>query len=61
MDKLYDLEEVSKILQVHIETVRRYIKSGALRAAKIGKAYRVQERDLQAFIEARIKNAPEEQ
>ena len=60
MDKLYDLEEVSKILQVHIETVRRYIKSGALRAAKIGKAYRVQERDLQAFIEARIKNAPEE-
>ena len=60
MDKLYDLEEVSKILQVHIETVRRYIKSGALRAAKIGKAYRVQERDLQAFIEARIKEAPEE-
>ena len=60
MDKLYDLEEVSKILQVHIETVRRYIKSGALRAAKIGKAYRVQEKDLQAFIEARIKDAPEE-
>lgn len=60
MDKLYNLEEVSKILQVHIETVRRYIKSGALRAAKIGKAYRIQERDLQAFIEARIKEAPEE-
>jgi excisionase family DNA binding protein len=60
MDKLYDLQEVANILQVHIDTVRRYIKSGALRAAKIGKAYRVQERDLQAFIEARIKNAPEE-
>lgn len=60
MDRIYNLEEVASILQVHIDTVRRYIKSGALRAAKIGKAYRVQERDLQAFIEARIKNAPEE-
>lgn len=55
MDKLYDLQEVANILQVHIDTVRRYIKSGALRAAKIGKAYRVQEKDLQAFIESRIK------
>ena len=55
MDRIYSVEEVSEILQVHIDTVRRYIKSGALRAAKIGKAYRVQESDLQAFIEARIK------
>ena len=55
MDRIYSVEEVASILQVHIDTVRRYIKSGALRAAKIGKAYRVQESDLQAFIEARIK------
>ena len=55
MDRIYSVEEVAEILQVHIDTVRRYIKAGALRAAKIGKAYRVQESDLQAFIEARIK------
>ena len=60
MDRIYNLEEVADILQVHVQSVRRYIKSGALRAAKIGKAYRVQEKDLQAFIEARIKDAPEE-
>lgn len=55
MDRIYTVEETAEILQVHIDTVRKYIKSGALRAAKIGKAYRVQESDLQAFIEARIK------
>ena len=55
MDRIYSVEEVASILQVHIDTVRRYIKSGALRAAKIGKAYRVQEKDLQAFIESKIK------
>ena len=60
MDRIYNLEEVANILQVHVQSVRRYIKSGARRAAKIGKSYRVQEKDLQAFIEARIKTAPEE-
>ena len=59
MDRIYSAEEVAEILQVHTDTVRRYLRTGALRAAKIGKAYRVQEKDLQAFIEARIKEAPE--
>ena len=60
MDRIYSTEETAEILQLHINTVRRYIKEGALRASKVGKAYRVQEKDLQAFVEARIKEAPEE-
>ena len=61
MDRIYSLEEISSILQVHIDTVRRYVKRGSLRAAKIGKAYRVQESDLKAFIEARIKFPDQDQ
>lgn len=60
MDNIYSVDETAKILQVSEESIRRYIKSGSLRAAKLGKAYRIQEKDLQAFLESRIKNAPEE-
>lgn len=60
MDNIYSVDETAKILQVSEESIRRYIKSGSLRASKLGKAYRIQEKDLQAFLESRIKNAPEE-
>lgn len=61
MDNIYSVDETAKILQVSEESIRRYIKSGSLRAAKLGKAYRIQEKDLQAFLESRIKKAdPEE-
>ena len=52
MDKLYSVEDVSKILQVHDNTTRRYIKSGRLKAVKIGKAYRISETDLKAFLDS---------
>ena len=45
------IEEVSKILKVSKRTVYRWVDSGELRVARIGrKAYRVFESDLNKFI-----------
>lgn len=60
MDNIYSVSETAKILQVSEESIRRYIKSGSLRASKLGKAYRIQEKDLQAFLESRIKEVEPE-
>jgi len=45
----YTLGEVAELLQCHKETVRREIRAGNLRAAKIGKEYRVSKTDLEDF------------
>lgn len=39
--KAYTLDEVAKILKVKRQTVGVYVRSGKLKAKKIGKAYRV--------------------
>jgi len=48
--KLYNLEELSKILEVNKVTLRGYIEQGRLKAVKIGRSYRVTEEDLREFI-----------
>ncbi len=45
----YTLHEVAALLSCHTETLRRFIKDGMLRAAKIGKEWRVSKRDLEDF------------
>lgn len=44
-------EQVAEYLQLDRETIYRYIRSGKLAASKWGRAYRVQEADLDSFIE----------
>ena len=34
--KVYNLDEVAKILKIHKATVRAYIKKGRLKAKKVG-------------------------
>jgi excisionase family DNA binding protein len=53
MDKLFTVEQVSEKLQVHWQTILNYIKSGELRAVRIGRGYRIDPEDLQSFIEGR--------
>ena len=43
--------EVSGLLRVSIQTVRRWIKEGDLPAYKIGRAWRIQEADLVVWLE----------
>ncbi|MBU4099025.1 Fic family protein, partial [Patescibacteria group bacterium] len=50
--RFYTTEEVAKLLQVDPESVRRYVRSGKLRAVKLGgKFIRIEKNDLNKFIE----------
>jgi excisionase family DNA binding protein len=54
--KLLTISEVAKIMKVSQKTVYRWIDSGQLRTARLGrKVYRVFERDLIKFINRHIK------
>ena len=48
--KLYTIKELTEILKVTQRTVYNYIKSGNLKAIKIGKYWRVLHTDLQDFF-----------
>lgn len=49
MDKLFTLKETAKILRVSQRTIMRYLKSGKLKASKIGQ-WRIREKDLEKFL-----------
>jgi excisionase family DNA binding protein len=50
-DKLLTPPQVAQQLQVNERTVTQWLRRGHLRGLKIGKVWRVSERDLQAFLE----------
>ena len=50
-DVYYSAEQISQMLSLHPKTVQRYIREGKLRAAKIGKSWRVSGHDLSVFTE----------
>ena len=49
MDKLLTLKETAKILRVSERTIMRYLKSGKLKASKVGR-WRIKENDLEKFL-----------
>jgi len=50
--RFYTTEEVAKLLQVDPESVRRYVRSGRLKAVRLGgKFIRIDKNDLDQFIE----------
>ena len=57
IEQYYTPEEIGKLLKVTEQTVRRLAQSGQLKAVHIGKALRVKESDLQAFLDSRIYKA----
>ncbi|HTY95349.1 MAG TPA: helix-turn-helix domain-containing protein [Steroidobacteraceae bacterium] len=46
---LLSVDQVAGILKLHVRTVRNYVRQGALRATRIGKQYRIDLADLEAF------------
>lgn len=55
-EKFLTSENVAQTLKVNIMTIYRYIKSGKLRAYKIGKEFRITEKDFSDFLsKSRIK------
>jgi excisionase family DNA binding protein len=49
---VFTIEETASIFAVHKDTVRRAIKAGKLKAAKLGKEYRISRLDLEAYYRA---------
>jgi excisionase family DNA binding protein len=52
-ERLLTVEEVAKRLDLHEETIRRYLQRGLLKGIKFGNrgGWRIKEGDLQAFID----------
>jgi excisionase family DNA binding protein len=48
--KFYTVEEISKMLDMHIKTIQRYIREGKIKASKVGKAWKVSGHDLSTFL-----------
>ncbi|TDB91846.1 DNA-binding protein [Actinomadura sp. KC216] len=46
---MYSVEEVADLLGLHVRTVRGYIRTGRLKAVRIGKQYRISAADLEAL------------
>lgn len=49
-------QEVADILKLNVMTVYEYIRTGALKAIKFGRSYRILVKDFERFIESRRVN-----
>ena len=49
-DRLLTVQEVAAIMRVSNMTVYRLIRGGELRAARVGRGYRIRERDVEAYL-----------
>lgn len=53
LTETFSCEEVADYFDVHINTVRKWIRDGNLNAVDTGRNYRIREEDLEQFIEER--------
>ncbi|MFN8471802.1 MAG: helix-turn-helix domain-containing protein [Anaerolineae bacterium] len=62
MDEVYlTTEDIAEQLQISVYTVRRYIRSGKLRAVKLEGSYRIRRSEFERFLRAReIGEIPED-
>ncbi|MBN1237950.1 MAG: helix-turn-helix domain-containing protein [Gammaproteobacteria bacterium] len=47
--QFFSVEQVAERLNLHVRTVRGYVRDGRLKAVRIGKQYRIAREDLEAF------------
>ena len=50
-ERYYSVAQIARMIEMHPKTIQRYIREGKLRAAKIGKSWRVTGHDLSIFME----------
>lgn len=49
--EILTVEQAAEYLQIHKVTVYKYIRSGLLPAAKLGKVYRIYRKDVEALLD----------
>jgi len=47
--ELYSVDQVADLLDLHVRTVRNYVRDGRLKGVRIGKQYRITRDALEAF------------
>lgn len=47
----YKAEDLAEILEVNIMTIYRYIKAGRLKAYKLGREFRIEKKEFDAFLQ----------
>lgn len=50
-EKVYTVNQIAEMFEMHPKTIRRYIKEGGLTARKIGGEWRIAETDVKAFLD----------
>ena len=55
-NEVYTTEETQKLLKVSNSTIKRMLKSGLLRANKIGKQYRILGHEILHLVSPQIEN-----
>jgi excisionase family DNA binding protein len=50
--RMYSLDQVAERLGLHVRTVRTYVRTGRLKAIRIGKQYRVAREELESIVGA---------
>lgn len=55
MDEYLTVQDVAQVLHANVQSVRKWTRTGELRAAKVGTKLLVKPRDLEEFVDARIK------
>ena len=53
--EVYTLIEVSEKIKIPVVTLRKYLKDGKLKGAKIGKHWRITDEQLKEFLESSTK------
>jgi excisionase family DNA binding protein len=54
--ELLTVDQAAAYLQLHRVTIYKYIRSGLLPAARLGKLYRIYRRDIEALLETLSPN-----
>ena len=57
---LFSVMDIATRLNLHVKTVRNYVREGRLKATRIGKQYRVLRADLEAFTGHPVPPTPSE-
>ncbi|WP_433501131.1 helix-turn-helix domain-containing protein [Sphaerimonospora sp. CA-214678] len=55
--QFYSVDQVAALLNLHVKTVRAYVRDGRLKASRIGKQYRIAREDLEAFTGGAVPSA----
>jgi len=53
-NKYYSVEEISRILDLHPKTVRRFIREGKIKAKKIGRAWKIHQDDFKEYAHGEL-------